>query len=247
MVMEKLAPKAVLFDLGSTLLEYESIPWDELGRECTEASRQFLVSRKLTVPDEVEFNDAFELAKAAYRQKASTTWEEWSVPMVAAPLLRELGLPSDEEFVDLFFDAYYEPVEKHLFVYEDTLETLEAVRTRYGRVGLISNTVFPERAHRKELRRFGIEPFLDFAIFSSTFRWRKPHPDIFYKAANMAGYAPGECVYIGDRYLEDVQGPTSIGMPGILKVKPGREYPPDMPADVRRVDSLSGLRGHFDF
>ncbi|MBD3331767.1 HAD-IA family hydrolase [candidate division GN15 bacterium] len=245
--MDKLTPKAVIFDLGSTLLEYEAIPWDELGRECAEASRQFLISKKLTVPDQVEFNDAFELAKASYREKASTSWEEWSVPMVAVPLLKKLGLPCDEEFVDLFFDAYYEPVEKHLYVYEDTLETLEAIKRRYAKVGLVSNTVFPERAHRKELARFGIGPYLDFAIFSSTFKWRKPHPDIFYKAANMAGFAPSECVYTGDRYLEDVQGPNSVGMPGILKVKPGREYPVDMPEDVRKIDALSELRQHFDF
>ena len=96
------------------------------------------------------------------------------------------------------------------------------------------------------MKKFGINSFLDFKIFSSTFGLRKPHADIFYHAANMAGYAPAECVYIGDRYKEDIVGPKNIGMAAILKVKKDREYPGDMPLATRRIDSLSELANHLD-
>ncbi|MBI4720598.1 MAG: HAD-IA family hydrolase [Chitinivibrionia bacterium] len=83
-------------------------------------------------------------------------------------------------------------------------------------------------------------------MFSSSFGLRKPHPDIFYEASNLAGWAPSECVYIGDRYVEDVTGPTSIGMPAILKLHPERAYPPDLSYNVRRVRTLPELEQHFD-
>ena len=49
--MEKLNPKAVIFDLGSTLIEYETIPWEDLIVECVESSRQFLLSIGFQPPD----------------------------------------------------------------------------------------------------------------------------------------------------------------------------------------------------
>jgi putative hydrolase of the HAD superfamily len=113
-------------------------------------------------------------------------------------------------------------------------------------IGLVSNTVFPERAHRQELKRFGIEPYLDFAVFSSSLGRRKPHPDIFYKAANLAGAALPECVYIGDRYTEDVEGPNGVGMAAILKLWDGREYPADLPETTRTIRTLSELDRHLD-
>jgi putative hydrolase of the HAD superfamily len=244
--MDKLTPRVIIFDLGSTLIEYESIPWDELGIHRAESARQFLIRGADDVPDAEAFHDAFARIRAGYRQLAADSLVERDVLMVAARLLEKLKIPNNQELVDGFFDAYYEPVAKRLYVYDDTLRTLSRLRPSYPVMGLISNTVFPERSHRKELKRFGIEQYLDFAVFSSTFKLRKPHPDIFYHAANLAGVGPRECLYIGDRYEEDIQGPRQVGMEAILKVKPDREYPPDMPESVRRIDTLEELLDHVE-
>ena len=243
--MEKLHPQAIIFDLGSTLIEYESIPWDDLGAECAESGRRYLLRRGYDVPGEEEFHEAFADIREAYRRIASESLVEWDVPMVATRLFERLSINHDRKLVDSFFDAYYKPVGEKLYIYEDTLDTLEKLSSSYPVMGLISNTVFPECAHLKELDRFGIGPFLKFTVFSSTFKLRKPHPDIFYHAANLAGYAPSECVYIGDRYVEDIEGPTAVGMEAILKIKADREYPADMPGSVRKIDRLSGLLDHI--
>lgn len=244
--MEKLRPQAVIFDLGSTLIEYEAVSWDELNLLCATSARKWLVEQGYAVPDEQVFHARFEEAKTAYRRAASETLEEWNVPMVATPFLEEYGIDTRDGMVDRFFDAYYAPVDRLLFVYPDTIDTLRWIKSRGVRTGLISNTVFPERAHRHELKRFGIEPYLDFTIFSSSFRLRKPHPDIFRHACTLAGCAPEECVYVGDRYVEDITGPNGIGMAAILRAKAGREYPPDMPPDVRRISTLAELADHLD-
>lgn len=242
---EKLDPKAVIFDLGSTLIEYEAVSWDELNVLCANHAHTFLLEHGYRIPDPVEFHAMFEAAKSSYRKRASESYEEWDVPQVAMEMLGQYDKAIAPEFVDSFFDAYYKPVDTLLFMYDDTIDTLQRLRKKYPQIGLVSNTVFPERVHRHELERFGIEPYLNFAIFSSTFRLRKPHPDIFREACRLAGYPPEECVYIGDRYLEDITGPNSIGMPAVLKVKEGREYPPEMPAEVRKINRLSELFDHL--
>lgn len=244
--MEKLNPKAIIFDLGSTLIEYEAVAWDELNVLCAHNAHAFLLEHGYRIPDPVEFHKMFEDAKASYRKRANESLVEWSVPEVASEMLRSYTDSVSTDFVDRFFDAYYKPVDTLLFIYDDTLETLKQLRSRYVKIGLISNTVFPERVHRYELRKFGIGPYLDFAIFSSTFRLRKPHPDIFREACSQAGMAPEECVYIGDRYIEDITGPNGIGMPAILKVKEGREYPADMPPTTRKINQLSELLDHLE-
>ena len=244
--MNKLKPRALIFDLGSTLIEYESMPWDELAMVCLEAGRQFLISKGYELPSRLVVEQTFEDLRAVYRREAAETLIEWDVPTVAARMFDALNIAYDEALVDAFFDAYYEPVDRELFVYDDVLETLTVLSKSYPVMGLISNTVFPERAHLRELDRFGIAPFLKFTVFSSSFGLRKPHQDIFYQACNLAGYAPSECLYIGDRFVEDILGPIGIGMGAILKRKAGREYPADMPESLRKVDNMIELLDHIE-
>lgn len=244
--MSKLAPKAVIFDLGCTLIEYEVVPWEELNRLCAESAHAFLISRGYHIPDADQFHRDVEEAKAPFRAKAAEKHIEWSVPQVLEPLLRQYGVMTNDHVMDDVFDAYYQPVDRLVYAYPDVVETLQAVRSRVDVIGLISNTVFPERAHRRELERFGIAPFLDFALFSSTYGVRKPHTDIFRHAAAKAGVMPEECVYIGDRWLEDVVGPARVGMPGVLKVQPGRTYPPEAASHPYRIAHLSELRQYLE-
>ena len=244
--MDKLKPKAIIFDMGSTLIEYETMSWTELSRLCAASARKYLKKNGNELPNEDGFFEAFEAVKNRYRELANANCVEWTIPQATEALFKELNIEFGPEMIDKFFDAYYEPVDKRLFAYDDSIETLERMKEKYGTVGLVSNTIFPERVHHRELKRFGIAKYLDFTIFSSTFGLRKPHPDIFLKAANMAGFAPGECVYIGDRYREDVEGPTGVGMPALLKVRPGREYPEEMPPETRKVDSLRELEKFID-
>ncbi|MEA2030887.1 MAG: HAD family hydrolase [candidate division Zixibacteria bacterium] len=245
--MEKLTPKAVIFDLGSTLIEYETIGWDELGIKCTISTRKFLVKKGYNIPDEKQYIEIFERIKNRYRDKAVKSLVEWTIPHVTEELMSDLGIKeTDDQLIADIFDAYYKPVKEQLYVYDDTIDTLKKIRRTIPVMGLVSNTIFPEQAHLNELKRFGMTDYLDFKLFSSTFGLRKPHKDIFIKAANMAGLAPSECVYVGDRYVEDIEGPFGVGMPSILKVKNGREYPEDMPLAIRRIQTLSELEEHID-
>lgn len=245
--MNLLTPKAVIFDLGSTLIDYPSTTWEEINVDCVAAVRQYLIRRKFSVPDEQGFFTAYEKIRQEYRSIAADTLVEWSVPQALARLMDKLGLEIDGEIVDRLFDAYYEPIRQYIFAYDDAVDVLSRINERYDAVGLVSNTIFPERIHLSELKRFGLEQLLTFKLFSSTFGLRKPHPDIFYKAANLAGFSPAECVYIGDRYLEDISGPNQIGMPAVLRYQEVRDYPDDPFGEIRQVMSLSDLERHFDF
>ncbi len=243
---EKLNPKAVIFDLGSTLIEYEKIPWAEVSVYCMQEVAKFLRKKKIKIPEDEQFIKDFDAVKKEYRKLAADKFIEWTIPQAAEKLLKKMSVEYDEKLIDGMFAAYYKPVEKNLSIYDDTIEILELVKSKGYTIGLVSNTIFPEATHLKELKKFRIDSYFDFTLFSSTFGLRKPHPDIFYKACNMAGFAPSECVYIGDRYLEDFCGPESIGMNAILKKIDKREYSPDMSETLRSISCLAELSEHID-
>ncbi len=244
--MEKLTPKAVIFDLGSTLIEYEVIPWDELNILCSASARESLISLGFQMPDEDLFIEIFDQVKSGFRKQASEHLIEWSIPEATHKLFEVLNVSNSDNLVATFFEAYYLRVKERLFVYDDTVKTLKQIKDKIGTIGLISNTIFPAEAHLGELERFELIDYFDFKIFSSSFKLRKPHKDIFLKGAELAGCDPTECVYVGDRYYEDIEGPNRVGMPGILKQKEGREYPDKMPLANRIIDNLSELKNHID-
>ncbi len=244
--MNKLNPKAVIFDLGSTLIDFPVENWEVVCRNCSLKGRQFLNDSNIKVPDENEFHASFEQVRIELRDNSAHSFHEYTVVQTAEVLFHRLGIAADNGLADKFFDAFYAELEQHLSLYDDTIDVLTRIRNRFNKVGLISNTIFPERVHHNEFKRFGLKPFFDFTIFSSTFGLRKPHHAIFDEAARLAGQEPIECVYIGDRYLEDVQGSSCAGMHSILKIISDREYPADMPDAIRRISALSDLTNHLD-
>lgn len=244
--MEKLKPKAVIFDLGSTLIDYLTNDWFEVSREATQKAHQQIQNSGHSLPDFDEFWNQLEEVKQFYRDRAARTYQEWTVVEAAEELFKRLELDNNGRLAGQFFESYYNAMSAKLYIYDDTIETLSWLKERVEKIGLISNTIFPEEKHVEELNRFKITPFLDYKIFSSTFGLRKPHPDIFSKAVELSGFEPSECVYIGDRYVEDITGPAKIGMPAILKKIKGREYPEEMPESTRQISSLMELKNHLD-
>lgn len=244
--MEKIKTKAVIFDLGSTLIEYEKIPWSELMEDCIRSASKFLIKQGFKIPSEEEFFKVFYKVRNHYREIGSETLVEWSIPLAAKDVLKRLNIQNDNGLSDKIFDAFYKPVEDQLFVYDDSKATLKKIKENGITVGLISNTIFPDRAHLNELKKYELYDYFDFTIFSSSYGLRKPHPSIFIQAANEAGLAPSECVYIGDRYIEDITGPNSVGMPAILKIVENREYPDNIPDDIRKISKISELFEHIE-
>ena len=82
--MDKLNPRAIIFDLGSTLIEYEKIPWDEMGDLCVESGRQALLKNGCEVPSREKFNAGYNEVRDSYRERATDSLQEWTVPEIVA-------------------------------------------------------------------------------------------------------------------------------------------------------------------
>jgi putative hydrolase of the HAD superfamily len=215
--------KAVLFDMGSTLLEFENQPWEELIRQGIEAVYKGLHAHGAVLPDPQEFSRAFHETYQKTWQEAGQSLIEMQIRVLLQKASQELGLLLSDVEIGHLVRAHYWPVSSQVTIYADTIETLADVRRRGLKIGLVSNTVWPGSLHKEDLERFGILEFFDHLLFSADLGVRKPHPQIFQTALEALHVAPHEAVFVGDRVPEDVAGAKGVGMRGVWKERPDRE------------------------
>jgi putative hydrolase of the HAD superfamily len=216
--------QAVIFDLGSTLINYENSSWDELGRlGCANACPilENLASVEVT-PDKLweDFHQAIDQMFINHREDLA----EIDLLMVTNSILSKLGITSLDGLSPKFIDAYYQPITNQITLLPGAAGLLRKLKEAGLTTGLVSNTIFPAEYHREEMKRFGIFEYFDFTIFSSEFKFRKPRKEIYLRALELAAANPEQAVFVGDRLMEDVAGPQSVGIRGILKQVDGRDY-----------------------
>jgi putative hydrolase of the HAD superfamily len=233
--------RGVIFDLGSTLIEFENHGWDEMTSEGQRRGYQRLVSDDHQLPDYATFAAELEVVKNQYRAAARSTWEEWRMVDAAEQYFTHLGLPDAAAQGRRFIADFYAVVREQITLCAGAVEVLRELKRRGLRTGLISNTVFPRDEHEVDVQESGLGEFLDFRIYSSGYGRRKPHPEIYRAGLAGIGLPADEVCFVGDRYLEDVVGPQGVGMTGILKYRAGREYPQPMPAGITVIHQLDEL------
>jgi len=216
--------KAVLFDMGSTLLEFENSTWDVLRRLSTETGYEFLKEKNLTLPNLEEFSNVLSAEFLKARSEIAQSLKELKFENVIFEFFRDLNLSTSDGIYGNFLEVYYKPVTDQVTLVDGAKEVLKFFKERNLKIGLISNTIFPEEFHLRELKRFGLYPYLDAHFFSSVVGFRKPHPKIFQLALEKFKVDPSDTVFVGDRLEEDVGGAQNVEMKGILKYHQGRDY-----------------------
>jgi putative hydrolase of the HAD superfamily len=236
--------KGIIFDLGSTLIEYDNRPWRETSLEGQKRAYESLLEETDKVPEFEAFNNRLEEIKEQFRVRAQETLAEWRASQAPETLFRELGLDNPKRRGEKFIDVFYTAVREQLSVEDGAADVLKTLKERGYPLGMISNTIYPRRHHENDLRQFALMEYLNFRIYSSELGRRKPHPDIFRAGMDLMRMPPSEILYVGDRIPEDIEGARASGMEAILKIWPKREYPDPLPDDIttiRRLDELPDM------
>jgi HAD superfamily hydrolase (TIGR01549 family) len=117
-------------------------------------------------------------------------------------------------------------------------ETLELLRSRGRRVGLVSNF---SPSLRGILAAQGMLGLLDPVVISGEVGIEKPDPRILLIACDRAGVSPNRAVYVGDQPL-DVVCARRAGMPVVWVADPDRDMPPFLDAEPdRRAASIADV------
>ena len=234
-----IAPRAVVFDLGGTLVQ-----WDDW--EGGAAAKWALAYDALRAADDgiTASRDDF---VAAMRASEKAHWErvereQWSGPPVTVVKdgFRRLGARASERALLAALDGYARAVAGWCTVFADTRDTLATLRERGYRLGLLSNTWWAAEWHNADLAAHGLAGLLDVLVYTSDLECSKPHPSAFREVASRLGVAPEACVMIGDRQIDDVSGAQAVGMRAIWR-RNESGFPTSDVAPDAVVDALAEL------
>lgn len=223
------APRAVIFDLGGTLVDWPDWEVDAPRRWALSYDHLVRALPATSWPSQDAYVRAMSEAEQAHWRRV--TQEHWSGPPsgLIQDGFRRLGRHPHEPELLAALDGYARAVDGWAVVFPDARSTLATLRERGYRVGLLSNTWWAADWHNADLAAHGLADFLDELAYTSDLPRSKPYPAVFREVSGRLGVEPAACVMVGDRMVDDVSGGLSAGMRAVWKAN-DRPWP--RPADV---------------
>lgn len=222
--------QAVLFDFGDTLIHgnftsgaVESV-WEEVYRQVINPESHSEIAPLAQVRS----------AWQEYVQSAmAQTWREKTEREVdfvavvqqafeAVQLPRATDLTFLREVVQLEHKLLYEQI---VTVAPEAPFVLAQLKKRGYKLGLVSNFCnLPEVAYTN-IRAVGLLDYFDGTVLSCEVGWRKPAAPIYKAICAKLSVSPQTCLFVGDRLIEDIQGPSNQGMQTVLTTQFRHENP----------------------
>jgi putative hydrolase of the HAD superfamily len=224
--------RAVLFDLGNTLVAYYAAPdFAPILRECLRGCVRVLALETCVDDDEL-------LQRALTLNVERADYAVW-------PLAERLGIlfsgaASNPTALERLTTVFLEPIFATAVADPDALSILASLRAHGLRTAIVSNTPWGSPAHawRAELARHGLLAAVDAVVFCTDVGYRKPHPAPIERALNLLGVRNAEAVFVGDDPRWDVVGAQRAGVrPILLARRPTEAIPGAIPiaANLRQV------------
>ena len=189
--------RAVAFDVGGTLIE----PWPSVGHVYAGVASRFGFRDLEAAALSREFS-------AAWKRRAGHDYSRGAWRSLVNETFSGVGaaLPSEE-----CFDALYRRFEHAdaWRIFDDVRPTLDALRARGLKLGVISN--WDERL-RPLLGALDLARCFDAIVISHEAGHTKPAPEIFLQAAAQLNLPPEHILHVGDSACEDEEGARRAGL-----------------------------------
>ena len=120
------------------------------------------------------------------------------------------------------------------------LETLQYLRDKGYRIGVLSNTRYHSPVLKAILDDCGYAEYIDAVVGSADIGYRKPAPEAYYAILSALG-CPKEhdCFFCGDNPSKDYYGPLAVGFKGAVHLNPDHELRSH--GIITRISDLPGL------
>ncbi|MBN2457440.1 MAG: HAD family hydrolase [Sedimentisphaerales bacterium] len=209
--------KAVLFDLGETLLSFGKINTSKLFKAGAKLTYDFLRSCGQPVGS---------FRYYCWRNLIYLRIHYWLSKLTGRDfdtmsLLKKIGTKAGYKLTPQQWQhlawLWYEPLSKVGTLEPNTAETLNALTKMGLKLGIISNTFITASSLDKHLEQLGILNFFTVRVYSCEFDFRKPDVRIFKVAAERIGETLGNILFVGDQVSRDIKATVRIGMRAVLK------------------------------
>jgi len=195
--------KAVLFDLGGTLIRTAEIP--RILRKILEAKGIKRSLKEISLAHK-EMEKQFSLQD--YAGPYEEFWIRWNLYILDKLGIRKnarsLAKTIDEEWWD------YSDVR----LYPDAEETLKQLKSRGLKIGIVTNGF--QRDIDEILQKAGLTNFFDVTVGIDATGKAKPNKEIFLYALRKLGVSPQKALFVGDQIETDYNGAREAGLMVLL-------------------------------
>jgi putative hydrolase of the HAD superfamily len=224
-------PRAILFDLDDTIIEFASSAgpcWkavcDRFAPECDDVTSERLLAAldayRTWYWGDPERHRVGRLDMAAARRG------------VIAGAFRNLGLDRPV-LISRMADAFAETRAEALRLFPEAIDVLRDLRSLSIRLALITNGERGEQ--RAKIDRFGLAPYFDHIQVEGEFGAGKPDERVYRHALDQIAVRPADAWMVGDNLEWDVKGAQQVGIRGIWRDIAGTGLPPTSPAQPDQV------------
>ena len=217
MSMDKFdAIKAVIFDLGETLITY-TIDYTEREKIISKQVRNLFSRVGYPISEKFYYKLKTEMWRN-WKEKFGGSETEFEINDFLYHLLLNLGVKAEDavKFVPLITEIIYKCDLTYAVLKPSVKDTLKKLQSMLYLMGIISNTSYSYDHICHILKRLEIIDYFNVVIVSSKEKVCKPNPKIFKRALQLLGISANEAVFIGNDLEVDIKGAEKAGIRGIL-------------------------------
>jgi len=209
--------RAVLFDLGETVLNFGRIKATRLFRQGARLSYDFLKSRGQPVGNFEVYCWRNLIALRIRHVVSNIVKNDFNSSLFLRGIGIKRGVRLDGDQWKDFAWLWYEPLAKISTIEPTIKETFARLKALGLKLGILSNTFISGRSLERQLEQIGILDYFTMRMYSYEFDFRKPDLRIFRIAVERIGEAAENILYVGDRIDKDIQPALKVGMQPVLK------------------------------
>lgn len=232
--------KVVFFDMGNTLLHFHFGKTDE---EKDTLGLKYLTDFLNKLNPKIKYEDIksnfFDIWQRVMplRKKHRT---EYPVENYLNDFLKKYEIKLDLDMCIKAMNAFYTDYRNNVWFEADLYETLDTVRRKGYRIGVISNACLYDEVFIDCFNKAGIDELIDSFTFSYYLKVGKPEMRIFEAAMKKMLVNPNEAIMIGDNLLSDIEPTQKLGLKGIWynkeKIKNNTHIKPDI--EINQIKDL---------
>lgn len=211
--------RVFVFDLFDTLIDFNRYLLPEFSVNDEKHHSTFIEVYKVFEKyyqgyDRDKFYDSFVESHEKFQKLKSIENKEYYNGERFRILMRGLGIELNSDVdpvIDEMVEAHMNSLSSTMEFPEGNREVLNLISEKYERMAIISNFDYAPAAYML-LNKFDIRKYFERVVISVEVGWRKPRPEIFFKALELLDIDPDDALYVGDNYNVDVLGAKSVGI-----------------------------------
>lgn len=207
--------KAVVFDIGGTLMEYKNMP--NVWIDYYKTGFEFVRDKLMIDINEDDISESVEVLKS-YNPKIKYREEDIAPEIIFADSCAHWKC--DFKLFEVI-DVFYCSMGLDPYIYPETIPVLEDLKERGYIIATLTDvaTGMPDELHKSYFPE--LMPYFDMYVSSQSCGYRKPNPKGLYDISERFGISPGEMIFIGDEQ-KDITVTKRFGCRSVLIDRKGR-------------------------